>query len=443
MPLATGRKRPSGPGFFGGKLPAPAMTFSAETLLQLVPLFCFAYPFVMAWYWMAGGVFFYWWREKGFNRPNDPPQLDHYPPISILVPCYNESETAIETLTTAHAVDYPEFELIAINDGSRDDTGAILDALAARLPRLRVIHLAENGGKANALNVGALLARNELLLCIDGDALLDRYALRWTAFNFLRADIGAITGNPRIRNRSTLLGRLQVGEFSSIVGLIKRAQTSYGRLFTVSGVIAGFRRRALEDAGWWSSHTLTDDIDVTWRVQLAGWRVVYAPNVMVWILMPETLKGLWRQRVRWAEGGVQMMLDYARPMLTGRAPSLIPIYFNYLLSVLWSYTMLFAFLAGLAALAGLAPAALVAGVSLVPQWWGAVLAVTYLAQATVSHLIEERYEPGMAGSLFWIIWYPLAFWLVATLTTIVALPRVLFRRGEVRGTWVSPDRGLR
>jgi biofilm PGA synthesis N-glycosyltransferase PgaC len=413
------------------------------TALSYVPLFCFAYPFVMAWYWMAGGLLYWNWRERGFRLPDDPPQLDHYPPISVLVPCYNESETAIETLTVACAVDYPDFEVIAVNDGSRDNTAEILDRLAAELPRLRVVHLAENGGKANALNVGALLARNELLLCIDGDALLAPQALRWMAFNFLRSDVGAITGNPRIRNRSTMLGKLQVGEFSSIVGLIKRAQTIYGRLFTVSGVAAGFRRRALADAGWWSSHTLTDDIDITWRIQLAGWRATYAPSVIVWILMPETLKGLWNQRVRWAEGGVQMMLDYGGPMIRGRMPSLLLVYVNYVLSLVWSFAMLAGVLIWAAGLAGWASPVVAAGVSLVPTWWGAVLAVTYLAQATVSHLVERRYEPDIVKSLYWIVWYPLAFWMIATLSTLRAVPKVLFRKGEVKGTWISPDRGFR
>jgi biofilm PGA synthesis N-glycosyltransferase PgaC len=416
---------------------------AGRILIIGVPLFCFAYPFVMAWYWMAGGVFYWWWRENDFSPQSEPPSLDRWPPFSVLVPCYNESETAIETLTTACAIDYPDFEVIAINDGSRDDTGAILDRLAETLPRLRVIHLAENGGKANALNTGALLARHELLLCIDGDALLDRHALRWAAFNFLRSDVGAITGNPRIRNRSTLLGRLQVGEFSSIVGLIKRAQTSFGSLFTVSGVIAGFRRCALAQAGWWSSHTLTDDIDITWRIQMAGWRVVYAPNVMVWILMPETLKGLWNQRVRWAEGGVQMMLDYAWPMLTFRQPRMILVYLNFVLSLIWSFAMLIGVLIWGAGLLGWDSPVIKAGVSLVPSWWGALLAVTYLMQALVSHMVEQRYERDMARSLFWIIWYPLAFWMISTLTTLRAVPKVLFRRGEVRGTWVSPDRGFR
>src|SRR4029077_12296411 len=189
------------------------------------------------------------------------------------VPCYNESDNAEETLSAAAAVDYPEFEVIAVNDGSRDNTAEVLDPLVGCIPRLRVVHLAKNQGKATAMNTGALLARHELLVCIDGDALLDPQCLRWTARAFSRAHVGAIAGNPRIRNRTSLLGRLQVGEFSSIIGLIRRAQTTYGRLFTVSGVIWAFRKRALEEAGWWSPRTITDDIDVTWRVQVAGWRV--------------------------------------------------------------------------------------------------------------------------------------------------------------------------
>ena len=178
-----------------------------ETLREIfafLPFFCFAYPFIMAWYWMAGGLFYYFWRERGFVAPDELPPLDEWPPFSILVPCFNESETAVETLTTAHKIDYPDFEIIAINDGSSDDTAEILDRLAQSLPRLRVIHLVTNGGKARALNVGARLARNELLLCIDGDALLDPHALRWAAYNFLRTDVGVFTGNPRIRNRTTV-----------------------------------------------------------------------------------------------------------------------------------------------------------------------------------------------------------------------------------------------
>jgi biofilm PGA synthesis N-glycosyltransferase PgaC len=404
---------------------------------------CFGYPFVMAWYWMVGGLIFYFTRQRRTPLPEHPPPLDHWPPISILVPCYNEGENAEETLSNAAAVDYPEFEVIAINDGSRDNTAEVLDRLAARIPALKVVHLAQNQGKATALNTGALLARHELLVCIDGDALLDPHTLRWIARAFRRGDVGGLAGNPRIRNRTSLLGRLQVGEFASIIGLIRRAQTMYGRLFTVSGVICAFRKRALHDAGWWSPRTITDDIDVTWRVQLAGWRVIFEPNAIVWILMPETLRGLWRQRLRWAEGGVQMMQAFFWPMITGRRPTLLPTYLNYLVSVVWSYLVLFGIIFAVFSAIGLAPPRPLPEVRLIPAWSGLTLTVTYLIQALLSDLLDRRYDRGLFRSYFWVIWYPLAFWLLSALTTAFALPRVLTQPKRERVTWVSPDRGLR
>jgi biofilm PGA synthesis N-glycosyltransferase PgaC len=406
-----------------------------------IPMFCFGYPFVMSWYWMAGGVLHYFERERRMSPLRNPRPMEHWRPISILVPCYNEGENAEETLLAAAAVDYPDFEIIAINDGSRDNTAEVLDRLADRIPRLRVVHLAKNQGKATALNTGALLARHELLVCIDGDALLDPIALRWIANAFRLGNLGGLAGNPRIRNRSSLLGLLQVGEFSSIIGLIRRAQTTYGQLFTVSGVICAFRKRALEDAGWWSARTITDDIDVTWRMQVAGWRVVYEPNAMVWILMPETLKGLWKQRVRWAQGGAEMMIDFFWPMVTGKAPGMLTTYVNYVVSILWAYVMLFTLGIGLLWAVGLAPPALLPRFAIVPEWWGLTLTLTYLTQAAISHWLEQRYEPGMWRNLVWIIWYPMAFWVISTATAVVGLPKALL--SPRRSTWTSPDRGLR
>lgn len=422
----------------------PILHDAVDILFLAIPQFCFGYPFVMAWYWMAGGLLFYLSHERHLPPQNEPPALAVWPPISIIVPCYNEMAHAEETLTTAAAVDYPDFEIIAVNDGSSDNTTEVLNALVARIPRLRVAHLAVNQGKAIALNAGALLANNEILVCIDGDALLDRQTLRWIARAFLPSNVGGVAGNPRIRNRSTILGRLQVGEFSSIMGLIKRAQNMYGRLFTVSGVICAFRKDAIAAAGWWSPRTLTDDVDITWRVQMKGWRVVYEPNAIVWILMPETLLGLWRQRLRWAEGGAQAAIDFFWPLVQRRAaPGMSAIYLDFVVSVIWAYTMVFALGLGLLAAFGVAPPLMLKGFQLVPEWWGLTLAVTYLAQALVAHLIERRYESNMLRNLFWIIWYPLAFWLLSALTTVVAFPRAVFRSRAARTTWVSPDRGLR
>ena len=172
--------------------------------------FTIGYPFVMAWYWISGGILHRIIRGRHEPLPGEPPRLASYPPVSILVPCHNEGSNIREVIAALDAVDYPDFEMIAINDGSRDDTGTILDELAAKYERLRIVHLATNRGKALALNAGAIAARHEILVAIDGDSLLDRDAVTWFVRRFLSdGTLGALTGNPRIRNRSSLLGRLQ------------------------------------------------------------------------------------------------------------------------------------------------------------------------------------------------------------------------------------------
>jgi biofilm PGA synthesis N-glycosyltransferase PgaC len=83
------------------------------------------------------------------------------------------------------------------------------------------------------------------------------------------------------------------------------------------------------------------------------------------------------------------------------------------------------------------------GFGLMPQEWGTLLALTYILQSCVSVMVDSRFEKGLHSSIFWIIWYPLVFWLLQTATAVLALPRALMRPRHARGTWISPDRGLR
>jgi biofilm PGA synthesis N-glycosyltransferase PgaC len=108
----------------------------------------------MAWYWMSGGLLYRWIRGRHEPLYGAPPVLAEYPPVSILVPCHNEEAQAEETFGILALIDYPDFEIVAINDGSTDRTAEILDSLAKRIPNLRVVHLAKNQGKSTALNIG-------------------------------------------------------------------------------------------------------------------------------------------------------------------------------------------------------------------------------------------------------------------------------------------------
>ncbi|WP_129136024.1 poly-beta-1,6-N-acetyl-D-glucosamine synthase [Luteimonas sp. YGD11-2] len=405
--------------------------------------FAFFYPIVMAFFWMTGGIYYYLRRERGTPLPDAPPPLPDTPFASILVPCHNEQDHIVATITALSAQEYPDFEIIAVNDGSSDRTPELLDAMVADHPRLRVVHLAANQGKANALRIGTLAATSEYLVCIDADAALDRHAVRWLVGHLIDGPrVGAVTGNPRIRNRTTLLGRMQIGEFSAIIGLIKRAQRTYGRLFTISGVICAFRRTALHDVGYWSDRMVTEDIDISWRLQLAGWDIRYEPNALCWILMPETLRGLWSQRMRWASGGVEVLLRHGRDVLSWRRRRMWGVLAEYALSLTWAYVMLTIILLWVLGLLLPLPAPLQVE-TILPRWHGVVLASVCMLQFATSLVIERRYERGLARHFYWIIWYPMAFWAIGMVTAAIAFPRTLLGRRDRRALWTSPDRGAR
>ncbi|MGD0629754.1 MAG: glycosyltransferase family 2 protein, partial [Terracidiphilus sp.] len=141
--------------------------------------FAFYYPLTMAWFWMFGAVNYYLRRERTSPTRTQPPELDQWPKVTLVVPCHNEGENARDTLAYLAEQDYPDFEIIAINDGSRDNTGDVLNELTTVYPQLRVLHFTKNQGKAMGLRMAALASNSEFLVCIDGDALLDRYATRW------------------------------------------------------------------------------------------------------------------------------------------------------------------------------------------------------------------------------------------------------------------------
>lgn len=421
------------------------MTGQLHGLWQGLLGFVFYYPLFMSCLWMTGAMIFYLRRERHEPPAHQPRMLANTPPVSVLVPCYNEGDNVEETISHALALDYPEFEIIAINDGSTDNTGSVLDRMAAANPRLRVVHLAQNQGKAMGLQAGSLLARHEILIGIDGDALLDPHAAHWMVRHFVEnPQVAAVTGNPRIRNRSTLLGRVQVGEFSSIVGMIKRAQKSFGRIFTVSGVITAFRRSAVHQVGYWSTDMLTEDIDITWKLQRAGWHVNFEPNAMVWILMPETLGGLWKQRLRWAKGGAQVLLKNLDVLKHPGQNYMWPLLLEMCVSVFWSYLMLLLTVLWLAGLMlpgnGLLPAL---GSPLIPQSSGVLLGAVCLLQFGFSKWLDSRYDHGLGRNYYWMIWYPIVFWIINIATTVVAYPQVLLSRRGQRARWVSPDRGIR
>ena len=424
---------------------------------EILGLFVFIYPLYMSITWMIGGLLFSMRREK-----SGVPDLKHHPFFSVIVPAHDEEFVIEETVLTLKDLNYPHYEVIVVNDGSTDATAEILDRLIAENAAwLRVIHLEPNSGKSKAVNAGILVSRGEFLLAIDADCLIEKDVLTWMAWHLIEFPrVGAVTGNPRVRNRTTLLGKIQVGEYSNIIGLIKRTQRILGKVLTVSGVIAAYRRSAVLDCGLFDSDTVTEDIDITWKLQKKFWDIRYEPGAIAWILVPETIKGLWQQRVRWAQGGVEVLKKHFDIFKDVRYRRIVPVYLEYFTGILWAHAfVLMVVLWAASVLTGLAvegynllfltgegrmdAVGFVFASPLYPRWYGAILGLACLLEFMTSFIIDYRYEhKALSRYYFFVIWYPAGYWILSSLAAIKGFFNVAFRRKGITAKWKSPDRGI-
>jgi cellulose synthase/poly-beta-1,6-N-acetylglucosamine synthase-like glycosyltransferase/peptidoglycan/xylan/chitin deacetylase (PgdA/CDA1 family) len=224
------------------------------------------------------------------------------PAVSIVVPAFNEEVGIERAVRSLAASDYPDFELVVVDDGSTDRTSDIVAGLG--LERVRLIRQ-PNAGKPAALNSGVMAARNDVIVTVDGDTVFETGTLRELVQPFRDPDVGAVAGNTKVGNRRGLVGRWQHIEYVMGFNLDRRLYDVLRCMPTVPGAIGAFRRAALADIGGVSSATLAEDTDITIAVGRAGWRVVYAERARAWTEAPESLAALWRQRYRWSYGTMQ------------------------------------------------------------------------------------------------------------------------------------------
>jgi cellulose synthase/poly-beta-1,6-N-acetylglucosamine synthase-like glycosyltransferase/peptidoglycan/xylan/chitin deacetylase (PgdA/CDA1 family) len=229
-------------------------------------------------------------------------EADFAPPVSVIVPAYNEVVNIERSVRSLEASDYPELEVLVVDDGSADGTGDLVESLG--LQRTRVLRQ-ENSGKPAALNHGIEEARHDVVVMVDADTVFEPSTLSELVQPFRSSEVGAVSGNTKVGNRRRLLGRWQHIEYVMGFNLDRRLYDVLRCMPTVPGAIGAFRREVLVEVGGVSSATLAEDTDLTLAIGRAGWRVVYAENARAWTEAPATLRGLWCQRYRWCYGTLQ------------------------------------------------------------------------------------------------------------------------------------------
>jgi cellulose synthase/poly-beta-1,6-N-acetylglucosamine synthase-like glycosyltransferase/peptidoglycan/xylan/chitin deacetylase (PgdA/CDA1 family) len=253
-----------------------------------------------------------WWTPEGVGAPL----------VSIIVPAYNEEINAMGSVESLLNGDYPNFEIIFVDDGSVDATYERVNQAFADNPKVKV-YSKPNGGKASALNYGISRSDAEFVICIDADTKLLPNAVSRLVMHFgdnkgyrLKQGgttgetagtgmVGAVAGNVKVGNQVNLLTRWQAIEYISSQNFDRKAFAYLNAITVVPGAIGAFRKRAIEEAGGFTTDTLAEDCDLTIRILRCGYTVENDNLAIAMTEAPETLKQFFKQRFRWSYGVMQ------------------------------------------------------------------------------------------------------------------------------------------
>lgn len=263
------------------------------------------------------------------NRSPHCPPLKRWPHLAVQLPLFNEPRVVqrlIEAVCTFHYSGRLEIQVL---DDSTDATTAIAAACVSRAAErgIEIHHIrrgSRTGYKAGALAEGMRLTTAELFAIFDADFLPSSNVLQQIVGQFADERVGMVQARWGHLNRGhSILTRVQALYLDAHFAVESGARFLDGRFFNFNGTAGVWRRKAIEDAGGWSASTLTEDLDLSYRAQMAGWKFVFLPEVEVAGELPETIGGFQLQQHRWAKGSVQTGRKLLGPILTSAFPGRI------------------------------------------------------------------------------------------------------------------------
>ena len=256
------------------------------------------------------------------KRAYEPPRFSEessLPMVSIVVPAYNEGVVIQPALRSLTELDYPNYEIIVIDDGSTDDTyeKALEIARTSRNVTIRVI-TKRNAGKAEALNTGMTLARGEFVLNMDGDAKLSSNTIRVCIPHFDNPSVGAVAGSVKVINRENVWTNIQALEYVEGLAMARKAQSFIRSVNIIPGPLGFFRKSVLLQVGGYDHDTFAEDCDLTLKILMRGWAISYEPAAIAWVETPSRLLDLIKQRYRWTRGILQATKKHSKALFSPR-----------------------------------------------------------------------------------------------------------------------------
>ena len=256
------------------------------------------------------------------------PEPTLYPKISILVPAYNEEKVIERTIQSLIETKYPDKEIIAIDDGSKDNTFQIINKYKRQIKALHK----DNGGKASAINFGLAYSTGEIIVIVDADTIIGMDSLVYLARGFsVNEHVAAVAGNIKVRNRRNWLTWCQAIEYVAGIQIVRRALDVFGAISVVPGALGAFRRSVLEEIGSYHKDTLVEDFDVTLKILKTRLVIAGSIKATAYTEAPETLHSLYKQRKRWYGGNLQVFSRHADALVNPRFGLLQRLIFPYMI----------------------------------------------------------------------------------------------------------------
>lgn len=250
------------------------------------------------------------------------------PRVSIIVPAFNEEKVVARTIETLLEADYPNKEIIVVDDGSKDNTYSIASKYIGK--GVKVVHR-PNGGKFAALNTGIAVAMGEIIITVDADSLIARAAIAEIVKGFEDPEVAGVAGNLKVFNTNKLITKLQALEYIVQIQVVRRAFENFGSLTVASGAFSAFRKKAIEEIGWYDRDYLLEDFDITIKL-LKSHRILHGNNEAVcYTEAPETLHDVYKQRLSWFRGDFQSFWKHRDTFFNPRFGIMHKLTFPYML----------------------------------------------------------------------------------------------------------------
>ncbi len=342
------------------------------------------------------------------------------PMVSLVVPAYNEGLVIEAAIRSLLVLDYPNYEIIVVDDGSTDDTyeKAMHVAKVSKKIPVRVI-TKRNGGKAEALNTGMTVAAGEFVLNMDGDSKLSRNTLRACVKHFENPRVGAVAGNVKVINRENIWTNIQALEYVEGLAMARKAQSFLRVVNIIPGPLGMFRKSVLQQVGGYDHDTFAEDCDLTLKILMRGWHIAYEPTAIAWVETPSRLLDLLKQRYRWTRGILQATKKHSHALFQPRKMGINFYILWYMLfeGIMWPFSTVMGniFFVYVGLTYGLA--------TLLFYWW-LQLTILDVVAAAYCVVIEEE-EPSL---IFYAVMFRLFY------INIIDISKVLATLEEWRGT---------